>query len=111
MMERATGRQLSEVWATMSEAQRFGLVKSLVEIEKRLTGIEIANYGSLYYRDTYPDGWSAVNSTEPGSKSETLSKFVIGPTTERSFWVDECQDLNIDRGPCTWEPSLQNLHS
>jgi hypothetical protein len=87
-MERVRGRQLSGVWDVMSEAQRFGLVKSLVEIERKLMSVRFTSHGSLYYKDAYPDG------------KELTGKFVIGPTTERSFWENEKHELNIDRGPC-----------
>lgn len=48
-MERAKGRQLSEVWDSMSESQRFDLVKNLVTIEKKLASIQFEHHGSLYY--------------------------------------------------------------
>ncbi|KAF7166804.1 hypothetical protein CNMCM6106_002502 [Aspergillus hiratsukae] len=99
LMERVRGRQLSEVWDALSEAQRFGLVKSLVEIEQKLANVKFALHGSLYYKDTYPHGRSIIDPTEP--EQEAASKFVIGPTTQRSFWEDEKQELGIDRGP--WE--------
>ncbi|KAF7173882.1 hypothetical protein CNMCM5623_006128 [Aspergillus felis] len=95
LMERVRGRQLSGVWDAMSEAQRFGLVKSLVEIERKLASAQFTNNGSLYYKDTYPYG------------KELTGKFVIGPTTERSFWEDEKRGLDIDRGP--WETAQQYL--
>jgi hypothetical protein len=47
LMERVKGRQLSEVWGAMSEAQHFGLVKSLVEIEQKLVNVRFALHGSL----------------------------------------------------------------
>lgn len=48
LMERVDGRQLSEVWDALSETQRFGLVKSLVNIEQKLLSAEFAFHGSLY---------------------------------------------------------------
>ncbi|RHZ48909.1 hypothetical protein CDV55_101627 [Aspergillus turcosus] len=95
LMERVRGRQLSGVWDAMSEAQRFGLVKSLVEIESKLLSAQFTHHGSLYYKDTYLYG------------KEPTAKFVIGPTTERSFWEDEKRALDIDRGP--WKTAQQYL--
>lgn len=100
-MEKVEGRQLSEVWDTMSEAQRFGLVKGLVAIEKKLTGTKLGHHGSLYYKHTCADGRSVIDLTKtfrPGQ--ETLSEFVIGPTAERFFWEDGKGELDINRGPC-----------
>lgn len=83
----------------MSEAQRFGLVKSLVEIERKLMSAQLTNHGSLYYK-----------AIGPSSNDEFTAKFVIGPTTERSFWEDERRGLDIDRGPCRfiWHSIFDN---
>ncbi|RAK99333.1 phosphotransferase enzyme family protein [Aspergillus ibericus CBS 121593] len=99
VMERVEGRQLSEVWDDMSEAQRFGLVKSIVAIERKLVKAKFALHGSLYYRDTFPKG-RRVAAVERADQ-EGQSRFVLGPTTQRSFWDDEKGALDIDRGP--WE--------
>ncbi|KAF4221630.1 hypothetical protein CNMCM6457_001781 [Aspergillus fumigatiaffinis] len=107
LMERVRGRQLSEVWDAMSEAQRFGLVKSLVEIEQKLANVKFALHGSLYYKDTYPLGRGIIDPAEP--EQEATSNFVIGPTTQRSFWEIEKQGLGIDRGP--WETAEGYLSS
>ncbi|KAL4886851.1 kinase-like domain-containing protein [Aspergillus karnatakaensis] len=86
-LTRVNGRQLSEVWDAMSEAERFGLVKSLVEIERKLVNVKFQHHGSL----------SVVKPT--GSEKQFTSDFVIGPTTQRSPWEDGTGQLDIDRGP------------
>ncbi|GAD99895.1 d-3-phosphoglycerate dehydrogenase [Paecilomyces variotii No. 5] len=102
LMERVKGHQLSHVWETMSEFQRFGLVKSLVEVERRLASIRFSNYGSLYYNGSRPKTLTVIDSADQSVDTrDAVSKFVIGPTTERSFWVDERRGLDIDRGPWT----------
>lgn len=101
-MERVKGRQLSDVWDTMSEAQRFGLVKSLVEIERRLASTIFAGYGSLYHKDAIPSSTSMTSLVE--MDQEATREFVLGPTTERSFWEGEKRELEIDRGPCMTTP-------
>ncbi|OOF93562.1 hypothetical protein ASPCADRAFT_53394 [Aspergillus carbonarius ITEM 5010] len=107
LMERVPGRQLSEVWGAMSEAQHFGLVKSLVGIEQRLLNVKFALHGSLYYRSTCSDGRNVVEPTEPAK--EVTSNFVIGPTTQRSFWEDDKGELDISRGP--WGKAQEYLSS
>ncbi|PWY91704.1 phosphotransferase enzyme family protein [Aspergillus sclerotioniger CBS 115572] len=107
LMERVEGHQLSEVWDAMSEAQRFGLVKSLVQIEQKLVDMKFALHGSLYYKGTCCHGRNVVDPTEPAK--EVISDFVIGPTTQRSFWEDEKGELDIDRG--SWETAQEYLSS
>lgn len=112
LIERIRGRQLSDVWPTMSEAQRFGLVKSVVQIETKMVNAKLSKYGSLYYRNDYPERLSPEESTVLcGSETEDVSRFVIGQVAERSFWVDEKGGVEIDRGPCTFyhEPSSQSF--
>lgn len=98
LMERVEGQQLSDVWDDMSEAQRFGLAKSLVGIERKLVNAKFTLHGSLYYRDTFPPG-RGIAALEIADQ-EGPSKFVMGPTTQRSFWGDEERGLEMDKGPC-----------
>lgn len=100
-MEKVPGRELCDVWPTISEAERFGLVKSMVGIETKLTTMKLSKYGSLYYRDDQPGALAYEQPTTlTGCKSNDTSRFVIGPVTERHIWADEKLDLDIDRGPC-----------
>ncbi|GES57854.1 phosphotransferase enzyme family protein [Aspergillus terreus] len=49
----------------MSEAQHFGLVKSLVEIEQKLVDVKFALHGSLYYKgETAQEYLSSVANRE-----------------------------------------------
>ena len=106
-MERMTGHQLCDVWPAMSEAKRFGLVKSIVEMERKLTAAKLSKYGSIYYRSDHPDGSKTEESSILATSGiKDTSRFVIGPVTQQSFWVDEKSDLDIDRGPCRYYPSL-----
>jgi hypothetical protein len=103
-MERVTGRQLCDVWPTMSEAERFGLVKSMVEIETKLTTAKLSKYGSIYYRNDHPDGLDHGESTIlVTSGTKDTSRFIIGPVTQ--------QDLDINRGPCRCFISYSPLFS
>ncbi|OAT01925.1 phosphotransferase enzyme family protein [Blastomyces dermatitidis ER-3] len=101
LMKRIKGLQLSEVWPTMSEAQRFRLVKNVVAIEAKLAGIDLLSYGSLYYRDIYPDGLPIAEITSSSHELTVyiIEKFVFSPSTDRMFWVDEKRELELDQGP------------
>lgn len=98
-MKRVTGQQLSAVWDSMSQDQRFGLVRSLVSIEAKLVAARMPGYGSLYYREDYPDG-IAINDA-PTSSESTEKAFVLCPFADRQFWVDGRRALDLDCGPCT----------
>lgn len=102
-MERIPGCQLGDVWPTMPDAECFGLVKSMVNIQTRLTTSKMSKYGSIYYRDDQPDGLAHEQlDILTSMDSSDTARFTIGPVTERQFWADERFDLNIDRGPCKY---------
>jgi hypothetical protein len=98
-MERVPGHQLCDVWPTMSEAQRFKLVKNVVEIEAKLGKAQFSSYGSLYYRNDHPQA-SLLGQLTKLNDSGDSSRFAIGPVTQRAFWDGEKQYLDINRGPC-----------
>jgi hypothetical protein len=70
----------------MPEAQRFGLVRSLVQIETKLTKAKLSKYGSLYYGHDCPDRLNPSESTLlRDSRIDNVSRIVIGQVVERSF--------------------------
>lgn len=94
-MERIKGRQLSEIWPNMPEAQRFGLVKNMVQTEAKITSANLANYGSLYYKESYPSELSIVKSKVShdrrqmrleSSLSDRPQSVLSGPT-KRVPWI------------------------
>lgn len=110
-MERIPGRQLFDVWPTMSEVERFGLVKGVVAVEKKLMTANLSKYGSIYYRDDCPTGLSLERSPALAtSRAKDISRFVIGPVLQQPFWTDKEASLDISRGPCRctsyYEPTL-----
>ncbi|KAI1933446.1 hypothetical protein LOZ66_006452 [Ophidiomyces ophidiicola] len=108
LMKKVKGCHLSEVSPDMSEAQRFRLVKSVVAIEAKLSRLGIQGYGSIYYRDSYPNGMPLeISAPDQGSEADVLEKFVLGPSTERNFWVDGRGSLELDRGP--WSTAAEYI--
>lgn len=106
LMDKVKGVQLSEVWNDMSERQRFNLVKNVVEIEKRLVDIPLSGYGGLYHRATLTDNdslfFEAINPGQMPRKEDDISKFVIGPTPEKGFYIDGGKEPGNSRGPCKY---------
>ncbi|KAF4151201.1 hypothetical protein CNMCM6069_004353 [Aspergillus lentulus] len=85
-------------WSSPSQPNSVGskyMMIGVVEIERKLMSARFTSHGSLYYKDAYP------------YRKELTGKFVIGPTTERSFWENGKHDLDIDRGP--WDSAQEYL--
>lgn len=102
IMKKAKGRQLSEIWTDMSDTHKSELVKNLVSVEARMAKSRLKNYGSLYFRDLHSVGTRNDNADDVlmDSVGNEQSRFIVGPTVERSFWEGGCDGLDIDRGPC-----------
>lgn len=101
IMDKVGGRQLSEVWGEMSDAQKGDLVKSVVAIEAKLAKSRLSKYGSLYFKECCPLEQCHDSAGDVlVDQSQKHPKFIIGPTAERTFWTDGRNTLDIDRGPC-----------
>ena len=91
IMEKAPGIEVSKVWPQLSEKHRLRLIDEIIKIEKAALEHPLPRYGSIFFRgDVGPKTVSAA-------VDET---FVIGPSLDRSFWSDERETMDIDRGPC-----------
>jgi hypothetical protein len=98
-MEKAPGIEVSQVWPQLSEEQRLALIAEIVRIQKEALEHRLPCYGSIFFfQDIGPEMVSVIDET-----------FAIRPTMDRSFWSNEREDMDIDRGPC--EYMLLMLHS
>lgn len=99
-MERSDGLELSKVWDCMPGSNKFQIVRRLVEFEKALTSSHFPMYGSLYYANDLPEV-RPNQLVDIGSKEVTMhSVFVVGPTTNRTFFDDGRDAVDMNRGPC-----------
>lgn len=92
-MEKASGVELSRVWETMPGRNKVRIVKQLASITSRLANTHFGQFGSIYRRGD-------VSSLQGTGKDED---FVIGPTTARSWFDNRRGQINIGRGPCTFD--------
>lgn len=63
----------------------------------------LKRYGSLYFAGEAIDGSvvaEVIGDVSDEVRTDVTTRFVIGPTTKKSFWSDERLSMNIDRGPC-----------
>ena len=100
IMERIRGLELSKLWDVMPGSEKFKIVKQLVEFEKALTSPQFPMYGSLYYAKDLPDVQSSQLVDIESSKDNVDSVFAVGPTTNRTFFDDGRDAVDVNRGPC-----------
>lgn len=104
LMERCEGVELGKVWDDLSWRNRLNIVKTLVGYEKAFASASLPMYGSLYYAKDLPSPSAAqyLDHTGTGDRTEA---FVVGPTTNRTFFDQGRDSVEVNRGPC----KLQSL--
>ena len=98
-MERSAGVELGKVWDGMSWKERLEIVKTIVGYEKAFASASLPMYGSLYYAKDLPSPCSS-QFLDPVSSIDKSEAFAIGPTTNRAFFHQGRDLVEVDRGPC-----------
>ncbi|DAA78686.1 TPA_exp: Uncharacterized protein A8136_2471 [Trichophyton benhamiae CBS 112371] len=106
IMEKATGKPLTDRWFNITPKEMLKLVTSYVDIEKKLFSFPFAAHGSLYYKETLPQNLR-VNLYSPGEQGD--DRFCIGPVTDYMFWRGSRANFDLNRGP--WQDHCQYLES
>lgn len=99
ILERAAGQELSETWTSMDMKRRLRVVRSVVEMEKRMFDIPFPASGSIYFRESLDASIPTVEIPNAPSGID-LSRFCIGPSTEYLWWHGNRSELSVNRGPC-----------
>lgn len=108
IMERSRGVELSKLWDDIPGPDKLQIVRQLVGFEKTLVSTRFPVYGSIYYADNlcnpHPN-----QMIELGPKKNTVgAAFVVGPTTNRTFFDDGRNAVDVHRGPCKCLPRIVN---
>jgi hypothetical protein len=96
-MELIRGMNLGDTWDDMPGKDRNTVITKLVELESRLFALQFPASGSLYYTKDLHN--VIFHTMSDGS-------FCIGPDTRTALWYGKRLDLQVDRGPCKYEPCL-----
>lgn len=89
-MEKAQGIELGHIWETLKPRDKLSIVKQIGSITSKLSRAGFSSYGSLYRRQDI-------------SASESIKiddKYVMGPTTGRTWFDDRRSEVDVHRGPC-----------
>ncbi|KAF2802974.1 uncharacterized protein BDZ99DRAFT_512346 [Mytilinidion resinicola] len=98
IMERVPGKELEDVWYTMTLQERMDVIEKIIDIEKILFAIRFPASGSLYFKDSLGDGITKVD-LPPDASHREINKFCIGPLTEFLWWYQRRDGLAVNRGP------------
>ena len=97
IMEKAKGTPLADVWFDLNERQQKKITWEIVNLEAKLFQIELPAYGSIYHADDLPPAYRRVSISTTHAPNNQLC---IGPDVAESWWFQQRQELNVDRGPC-----------
>jgi hypothetical protein len=101
IMERSRGIELGKIWDDLPGLDKFEIVKKLVGFEKAYVSTRFPMYGSLYYAKDLPEVLPSQLVNLDSKIDDTVhSVFAVGPTTNRAFFDDGRDAVDVDRGPC-----------
>ncbi|EPE25063.1 Protein kinase-like (PK-like) [Glarea lozoyensis ATCC 20868] len=108
LMEGVSGKLLSETWYVMTDEEKRGIIKKVVDIESTLFKIRLPAHGSLYLQGYLDRGVRTVDiPNDHGSNNP--ARFCIGPSTEQPWWHQKRDELPVNRGP--WRTAEEVLKS
>ncbi|OQE93061.1 hypothetical protein PENNAL_c0006G00637 [Penicillium nalgiovense] len=100
-MERSRGVKLGKLWDDIPGPDKFEIVQQLVGFEKALVSIRFPIYGSIYYANNLRNV-DSNQMIELGNRKNTVGvEFAVGPTTNRTFFDDGRDAVDVRRGPWT----------
>ncbi|KAF9887177.1 hypothetical protein FE257_010431 [Aspergillus nanangensis] len=109
IMAKAAGVPLFQRWVDMAEIEKLELIKHLTKLEAQLSSIQFPAYGGLYPRaDARVQNF---HSQILDGSIDSSNSFCIGPSCDRSFYINPATDViqskgDFDQGPWNTIPYL-----
>lgn len=98
-MERSRGVELTKIWNDMPWEERLEVIRTLVGYEKGFVSANLPMYGSLYFAKDLLSP-SPSQFFDPVNSIDKEEAFVVGPTTNRAFFDQGRDSVEVNRGPC-----------
>ena len=77
---------------------RFGIIRQVVEIERKLTDTKFKQCGCIYFKEDIPQGDRLVTTST--ISPSTLERFTMGPLVDMDHWRKVKASMDLNRGPC-----------
>ena len=98
-MKKAQGVLLSSMLPKMDIKKRWALARVVADHQMQWAETSFETYGSLYYRADLPSV-GATDCADSDVSGQNLNRFVIGPTTARTYNKRGKISVKCDIGPC-----------
>lgn len=103
--ERASGQPLGALWQDWNKlplVNRFGIIRQLVNMERKLAETTFQLCGSIYFKEDFPQGDDMKLSGTCTISPSTLGRYALGPMVGIDFWQGPKASMDLDRGPCEY---------
>jgi len=104
IMEKASGREIGDVWYELSEKERMKVVVQVARVESVLFSIPLPAFGSIYFKSDLESGTETVDvkAGDAAGKdaSQSAGQMCIGPDVAQKWWFEKRSSLKVPRGPC-----------
>ncbi|KAG4435755.1 hypothetical protein IFR05_008769 [Cadophora sp. M221] len=84
-------------WDRLPMIARFGIIRQVVEIERKLTDTNFKHCGCIYFEADVPHGERLI--TTRTTSPSTLERFRMGPLVSMDHWRKEKATMDLNRGP------------
>jgi aminoglycoside phosphotransferase (APT) family kinase protein len=99
IMEKAEGVLLSTMLPKMDLKKRWAIARAVADFQMQWVETPFEAYGSLYYRSDIADV-NAKDRAASDIRVTQLERFVVGPTTARTYNERGNISVKCDLGPC-----------
>ncbi|KAK0110084.1 hypothetical protein ONS95_002740 [Cadophora gregata] len=100
--ERASGQPLGALWQDWNKLpllNRFGIIREIVKMERKLAETIFQHCGSIYFKDDFPRGEDIKLADTCTVSPSTLGRYTLGPMVGIDFWQEAKAGMDLDRGP------------
>jgi hypothetical protein len=93
IMERVSGKELTDTWYTMTIKERMEIVRKIVDVEKLLFSLRFPACGSIFFKSSLDHDMQSIDLPDTAG-------FCIGPSTEYLWWYQKRNEIGANGGPC-----------
>ncbi|KAL3475952.1 kinase-like domain-containing protein [Aspergillus californicus] len=95
--EKAMGQPLGSLWGQLSFSVRSSIVEQVLDIEKKLTSVNLPQHGCIYYQSDLESRPGKPIFSPIHNQSNDLPNFAIGPLTHPKYWRGQRATMTLDR--------------
>lgn len=109
VMEKVPGKELADIWYTMTLRERMKIMEQIVDMERILFNLRFPASGSLFFKDSVEASFKTVDVRKVANL-KGIERFCIGPSVEYLWWYQKRNELAVNHGPCMYYTLASTIH-